>query len=229
MIDKFLFSEHFLSDPTLFKPDIYTFLEYRAKEDMLLYIKTKHLHEKEDDYDYRIKQQDLIIWNAMFTREASKKGIVKKHLASLYNAFHHDILKCTSLIQLQEMEISMVHCYLDVLIYDVEVHNNYILNRIITYLYLNIETYFTLENLAEELGISVGYASACFKKHMDISIMKYSKQLKIERAKILLTSTTQSIFEIATLLGFHDQSHFSRTFKSFVGQTPIEYRNKKAE
>jgi len=55
--------------------------------------------------------------------------------------------------------------------------------------------------------------------------MKYGKKLKIERAKALLKHS-DSITEIGEKLGFYDQAHFSRTFKSFTGQSPKEYRLK---
>ena len=48
--------------------------------------------------------------------------------------------------------------------------------------------------------------------------MKYSKKIKIDRAKVLLTTTNKSMLDIAISLGFYDQSHFSKTFKSFEGK-----------
>ena len=56
--------------------------------------------------------------------------------------------------------------------------------------------------------------------------MKYAKKIRIDRAKVLLVTTNNSILEIALTLGFHDQSHFHKVFKSFTGLSPSEYRNK---
>ena len=56
--------------------------------------------------------------------------------------------------------------------------------------------------------------------------MKYAKKIRIERAKVLLLSTNESILDIGLALGFHDQSHFYKTFKSFTGMSPSDYRNK---
>ena len=55
--------------------------------------------------------------------------------------------------------------------------------------------------------------------------MKYSKKIKIDRAKVLLLTTNKSMLDIAISLGFYDQSHFSKTFKSFEGVSPSEFRN----
>ena len=56
--------------------------------------------------------------------------------------------------------------------------------------------------------------------------MRYLREIKIERAKTLLLTTEKSILEISILLGFHDQSHFTNTFKKFVGVSPLKFRNK---
>ena len=82
-----------------------------------------------------------------------------------------------------------------------------------------------MKKLATDLNLSEGYISECFKKHMGITIMKYAKKIRIDRAKVLLVTTTTSILEISLILGFHDQSHFHKVFKAFTGVSPSEYRN----
>ena len=55
--------------------------------------------------------------------------------------------------------------------------------------------------------------------------MKYAKKIRIDRAKVLLTTTDISILDLSVSLGFYDQSHFSKTFKKFTGVSPSKYRN----
>ena len=119
----------------------------------------------------------------------------------------------------------MAEAYLEFLISDVEVKDNFIVNKLLQHLHMNIESFMSLDKISEHLGITPEYASTCFKKHMGISLMKYSKKIKIDRAKVLLLTTNKSMLDIAISLGFYDQSHFSRTFKSFEGVTPSEFRN----
>ena len=92
-------------------------------------------------------------------------------------------------------------------------------------IHMNIESHVSLEDIAHNLDITPQYAVSCFKKHMGISLMKYSKKIRIDRSKVLLMTTTKSILDIALILGFYDQSHFSKTFKSFEGVSPSEFRN----
>ena len=115
--------------------------------------------------------------------------------------------------------------YYEILTNLVEVTDNLIINKVISYMYTHIENHLTLEEIANDLNISTGYLSSCFKKNMGISVMNYYKKIKIERSKALLLNGNNSILEISTLLGFCDQCHFSKTFKSIVGMTPTEFKN----
>lgn len=50
---------------------------------------------------------------------------------------------------------------------------------------------------------------------------------RIKRAKKLLSSTEDTVIQIAEMVGFYDVSHFVKTFKKRTGLTPAEYRKGK--
>ena len=81
----------------------------------------------------------------------------------------------------------------------------------------------TLEQVAEELNISVFYLSKLFRKHMGINFTEYLTQLRIEHAKRLLQDGNKSIKEVAYAVGFNSQSYFSKIFKKYTGTAPSEY------
>jgi AraC-like DNA-binding protein len=220
-------SDIFESDAYLFNNDIFFLIEARAKDQIVSLVKEKHERELVEGLSVADKKNDLIIWNAMYTREIVKSGISKKYLHPPYNKYYRGIQAANDLMQLQNLELNLVEDYLEMLINDVQITDNYTMNRILTYLHVNIESHVSLEKLAKDLNISMGYASDVFKKHTGTSLMLYAKKLKIERAKVLLSGTDKSILEIGVLLGFYDQSHFSRTFKVLEGVSPTDYRNKK--
>ncbi|WP_244833867.1 AraC family transcriptional regulator [Clostridium sp. BJN0001] len=215
----------FISDPNIFNNRISLLIEVRAKPDILYTIRQKQKGEIPDEISITDKKNDLIIWNAMYTREIAKNGVLKKYLHPIYNKFYVEISKLNSLKELQDLELKMADTYLNVLINDLEVTDNLVINRILKHLHLNIESHISLKELSDDLNLSQGYISACFKKQMGITIMKYAKKIRIDRAKVLLLTTNQSILEIGMTLGFHDQSHFYKVFKEFTGLSPSEYRN----
>lgn len=215
----------FISDMSIFNNDISFLIKLRAKPQILEIVKKKHLDEISDEISIQDKKNDLLIWNAMYTREIVENGILTRYLHPIYNKFYTLIPTLNTIDDLQTIEIQMIDTYINLLINDVEVKDNFVINRILKHLHLNIESQITLKKLSGELNLSEGYISDCFKKHMGMTIMKYAKKIRIDRAKVLLVTTTSSILEIGLTLGFHDQSHFHKVFKSFTGVSPSEYRN----
>lgn len=218
--------ESFESDFNIFNNKISFLMKSKNKEEILNIIKEKHSSEIIDNVDKEHKKDDLIIWNAIYTREIIKNGIARRYLHPTYNRFYRQIREATNIKALQGIELNIINEYMDLLINDTEITDSFTVNKILQALHLNIESHTSLENICEKLNISVGYASTCFKKHKGVSIMKYLRKIKIERSKALLLSSEKSILEISILLGFHDQSHFTNTFKKIVGMSPSEFRNR---
>lgn len=64
-----------------------------------------------------------------------------------------------------------------------------------------------------------------FRLETGLSVAQYVAQLRAERAKTLLRTTSLSVLKIAEVLGYYDRSHFARAFSRSVGMTPLQYRN----
>lgn len=215
----------FESDMYFFNDEVFILIESKEKDQLLNLIKQKHSWEITDNIPIATKRNDLLIWNGIFAHEVVRKGSTKQYLHPLYNKYYKQILSCNDLLSLQKIELNMAISYYDILVNFVEVTDNFIINKIVSYLYTHIENHLSLKEIANDMNISMGYLSSCFKKNMGISVMNYYKKIKIERSKTLLLNSNKSIMEISTLLGFCDQCHFTKTFKSIVGMTPTEYKN----
>lgn len=92
-----------------------------------------------------------------------------------------------------------------------------------------LENHFTdpdLSNplLAQKCGISEVYFRQQFGKLFGVSPKQYVIDLRLRKAKQLLTNTDLAIEEIGILCGFPNPYHFSRTFKNATGMTPSAYR-----
>lgn len=61
------------------------------------------------------------------------------------------------------------------------------------------------------------------------SLQKLKDSIRLEGIKILLTSTTRPIKQIAEQSGFKDEKSLARAFKSWTGHTPSNYRTKTAK
>ncbi len=87
----------------------------------------------------------------------------------------------------------------------------------------NIDKNISISEIAKESGLSHFYLIHSFKKQYGITPHAYQMMMKINKAKTLL-KRGNDIASIATDLGFTDQSHFHRHFKSIVAVTPKKYK-----
>jgi AraC-like DNA-binding protein len=88
----------------------------------------------------------------------------------------------------------------------------------------NLESKISVDSLGELAGLSAHRFSALFKDVMHNSPHQYILRKRVQKAMALLTSSEASIIQIADELGFHDQPHFTKLFKSVTGVSPTHYR-----
>ena len=89
----------------------------------------------------------------------------------------------------------------------------------------SLEVDLTIQQIAEDLGVSYSNFRKLFKEFTGISPALYQQDLRLQRAKELLATTTLSIKEIAYRLRFESPDYFSSKFKIKTGKKPSEFRN----
>lgn len=100
------------------------------------------------------------------------------------------------------------------------------IKKIEIYISCNYNRDFSIDHLAQHIGMNRSSLCTMFKRHMGETIIEHLQKHRIEIAKYLLTSTTESISACCYSSGFNDVPHFNRTFRQKVGMTPSEYRQK---
>lgn len=83
----------------------------------------------------------------------------------------------------------------------------------------------SIQQIASEMGISYSNFRKLFKEFTGIAPSMYQQDLRLQRAKELLSSTDTSIKEIAYRLNFESPDYFSSKFKIKTGMRPSEYRD----
>lgn len=101
---------------------------------------------------------------------------------------------------------------------------NSIVDEIKFYLNINYAEKIKLQDVAKSFGIHPNYLTRIFHEKYGISPKQYLIDLKLKKARRLLTTTELSISVIANSLGFDDQLAFTKIFKKAFTVSPSEYR-----
>ncbi|MBZ4670737.1 MAG: hypothetical protein JG769_1041 [Oscillospiraceae bacterium] len=124
--------------------------------------------------------------------------------AMMYNDFIHRVHKCRTNPRLSPQ-----------------------IQQCVDYIEMNLDRKILAAELASLVGYTEYYLTRKFKEETGLSVINYARFAKIERAKVLLKSTDQTVQEIADQLGFGTRNYFSHVFQQVTGQTPIQYRESK--
>lgn len=84
-----------------------------------------------------------------------------------------------------------------------------------------------LSDISRELNFSLTYTSICFKRECEMSFRDYLTKVRIEKACDLLRLTDKTVSEIASLVGYDDDTFFYRAFRRCLGVTPMEYKKER--
>ena len=87
-----------------------------------------------------------------------------------------------------------------------------------------LESDLTIHRLAEDMGVSYSNFRKLFKEYTGMSPALYQQDLRLQRAKELLSTTKLSIKEIAYRLNFESPDYFSSKFRMKTGQKPSKFR-----
>ena len=83
----------------------------------------------------------------------------------------------------------------------------------------------SLSNLAARFHVNPPYLARVFKRHAGTAPVRCLRDLRVSHARKLLDERPElEVKEIAAMVGYPDQGHFSRVFKQAVGTGPQEYR-----
>ncbi|MDP4155644.1 MAG: response regulator [Bacillota bacterium] len=93
------------------------------------------------------------------------------------------------------------------------------------YLQTNYDRDVKLQEIADRFYLSREYISRKFKQEFKENISDYVVNLRMQKAKYLLTNSQLKVYEIASMIGYQDDKYFRKLFKKVEGITPNEYRS----
>ncbi|KRF43683.1 helix-turn-helix domain-containing protein [Paenibacillus sp. Soil787] len=86
---------------------------------------------------------------------------------------------------------------------------------------------FSIQNMADHFGMTLTNLSQYFKNQTGQTIIEYTTNLRMNKAKELLLSSDSNLNEISIQVGYLNSSSFIRRFKQITGLTPGQYVKEK--
>lgn len=182
------------------------------------------------DNPLRQEKNLSIVVISIACRAAIDGGVAPQKAFSMSDVFISNIERMTQVLPIQaavvEYEREFARAVKQVK-HDSE-HNRYV-ERAKEYVAEHIDESIRVVQIGEALGINENYLTGLFHKYEGITLQHYIRKEKVRQAKELLLYSSYSCSEIAALLCFSTQSHFSSAFKREVGMTPAKYRESKIQ
>lgn len=104
--------------------------------------------------------------------------------------------------------------------------SDYYIKEAINYIEQNFQNNITIEDIAAVCGINRSYFGKIFRNSIGRSPQEFLMSYRMVKATELLKLTSLSIAEIGSAVGYENQLHFSRAFKTVYGISPREWRNR---
>jgi len=103
--------------------------------------------------------------------------------------------------------------------------SSFLVNNALKYMEEHYREKLKLQDVADQVYVSQWHLSKLLNRYKNQSFSDILNNIRIEKAKELLSDPSLRIGDIAEMVGFLDMAHFSRVFKRQTGMSANEYRN----
>jgi 8-hydroxy-5-deazaflavin:NADPH oxidoreductase len=154
------------------------------------------------------------------TPQPQMENIVETLLASLEQALTQNLslgARVKAQQMLSRLDISQVS----------EITDDKISTRVLDYVSEHYLEPLTLETIAQKFHRAPAHLTTRFRKATGLPVMECVLEKRMDEAKHLLATTSQTVQKIADHIGYTDVSLFSRQFRRRFGVSPRQWRDKK--
>lgn len=100
-----------------------------------------------------------------------------------------------------------------------------LVERVTEYIRENFSGDLSNEAIGKHFNYHPNYINRVMQKHIGQSLHQYVLSCRVSKALEMLQTTNLSVTEVAERVGFSSIKHFSQTFKSIYGYSPIHFRD----
>lgn len=138
---------------------------------------------------------------------------------------HDRVMACETLSELQqtvEQEMLIIFAHIN---NRKKMQQDQFVERANAYIQSHFNQKITLEEVASVVYLHPNYFSELYKVKTGQNFSDYVTQVRIEKAKHMLSNSLLRVIDISEQVGFTDYRYFCKLFKKYTGFTPLEYRS----
>lgn len=83
----------------------------------------------------------------------------------------------------------------------------------------------SVEKISRSIYVDTSYIRRLFKKELNMTVTDYIADIRMQKAKELLSKGNMKLSEVAEKIGYNDNGYFSKCFKKYYGISPSVYEN----
>lgn len=170
-----------------------------------------------------IKQQALELV-VLFSRASIEGGADIKQIFGVNRNILSEIHSFETLDELSSFLTSIFHRFVGYVFDFNQVKHVDIIHKVVDYIRENYMKKISLDDVARHVYLSKSYLSKIFKDEVNCSFTNFVNSIRVDKSKELLLDNGVSLADIATLVGFDDQSYFTKVFRKTTGVSPGQFR-----
>lgn len=165
----------------------------------------------------------------LLSRAAVEGGADVEQIFGLNYKYLNEIHSFKTLDELTYWLSRIIARFTDLVFNLTDVKHVDVIYKAMDYIKRNYMKKITLEEVASHVYLSPSYFSKIFKEEMKLNFNSYLNNMRIEVSKNLLMDDSINLADLSNLVGFEDQSYFSKVFKKLTGTSPGKYRESRGQ
>ena len=161
----------------------------------------------------------------VISRAAIDAGADIETIFSLNDKYFQEFQKCAVPQEMGVLVASAASCCASYVQDANSAKHSYAISKAISYIRQNYAGKITLEQTAKMVYLSRSYFSKLFAEETGTTFSNFVIQTRIEKSKQLLLNSGIALADVACMVGFVDQSYYTKCFRRLVGVSPGKYRH----
>lgn len=199
-------------------------IEFRAR--LTVFIASGAFGQMVIGNELRNSKNLLIAFTTIVTRAAIKGGMHPESAYALSDNCVQRIERLKKIDSIVELMQEIGELFVKRVRAAQNFSNSTIIFLIQDYVFKHLNEPLRLEQMAQDLGYSKPYLCRVFKQDTGQTIVNYTNEQKMREVRSQLVFSNKTVTEIATMLGFYDQSYLTKLFVKHTKMTPTEFRKK---